>query len=116
MEPATFPSEYVKELRSESAGWRTKAQRADKLSQLLVTEIARSTGRMADPRDLAFSDELLTDGVPDSEKVTAAIDKLLAERPHLADRRPRGSVDQGARGSSDASVSDLGAILRSRAG
>ena len=106
----------MEQLRQEAAGNRTRAKQADKLAQLLVTQIAKGTGLMADPRDLPFDESLLTDGVPDEQKVQEAVERLIAERPHLRDRRPRGSVDQGARSESDASISDLGAILRNRAG
>lgn len=93
-----------------------KAQRSDKLASLLVQAMAHQTGLLADPTDLPFSEDLLADGIPDVEKVRSAVEDLIARKPHLADRRPRGSVDQGARGASEPTVSDLGAILRSRAG
>ncbi len=111
----TFPASYVRELRTESAGYRTRAQHADALAHRLVTELARATGRMADPTDLPYDDSLLgADGFPDPEKVTAAVDDLIACKPHLADRRPRGSIDQGPRNGTD--DVDLAQILRARAG
>ena len=111
----SFPASYVRELRTESAGYRTRAQHADALAHRLVTEIARSTGRMADPSDLPYDGSLLgEDGFPDPERVATAVDDLIARKPHLADRRPRGSVDQGVRnGAEDV---DLAGILRARAG
>lgn len=76
--------------------------------------MVRATGRLADPTDLAFDVALLTDGTPDPALIDAAIDALLSRKPHLADRRPVGSVDQGARGSGDAfSLAD---VLRAGAG
>jgi len=46
--------------------------------------------------------------------VATAVDDLIARKPHLADRRPRGSIDQGVRnGAEDV---DLAGILRARAG
>lgn len=92
-----------------------KAQRADSLAAALVTELARATGKLADATDLPFAEALLVDGMPDPEKVAEAVEDLLARKPHLGDRRPTGSVDQGARAGAD-NVSDLGAILRMRAG
>ena len=68
-----------------------------------------ATGRLADPSDLAFDDAHLTD--PDA--LTAAIDDLLARKPHLASRRVVGDVGQGA-GKGDTPV-DLAGMLRRNA-
>ena len=98
VEPETFDREYVQKLRDEAAGHRVKAKRADGLAAALVTAQAALTGRMADPTDLPYDDELLDDdGVPDEAKVQAAVEDLLRRKPHLAARRPRGDVGQGAR-------------------
>ena len=97
-EPDTFDREYVQRLRDEAAGHRVKAKRADALAGALVTAQAAATGRLADPTDLPYSEDLLDeDGIVDDGKVRAAVDELIARKPHLAARRPRGDVGQGAR-------------------
>lgn len=64
---------------------------------LAAARVARIRG-LADPTDLPVTDDLLDeDGLVDSAKVQAAVDVLLARKPHLAARRPRGDVGQGAR-------------------
>ncbi len=112
----TFDREYVPRLRDEAASHRVKAKRADALAAALVTSQAALTGRMADPTDLPFSEELLDEhGVPDPAKVTAAVEELLGRKPHLAARRPRGDVGQGARPGEADGVS-LAGLLRAGAG
>ncbi len=96
-------------LRREAAEHRTKAKRADEMSRRLHLELVRATGRLADPDDLAFDEAHLED----VDILDAAIDDLLARKPHLASRRPQGDIGQGATGSADV---DLAGILRSRAG
>lgn len=108
-EPDTFPRDYVERLREESAKYRTRAQRADDLSHRLHTALVAATGRLADPSDLDFSEEHLDD----EAALQAALDDLIARKPHLASRRPRGDVGQGVSAAGD-SVS-LAGILRSRA-
>ncbi len=94
----TFDRQYVQKLRDEAAGYRVKAKRADALAAALVTAHVVATRRMADPTDLPYSDDLLNDqGVPDADKVRAAVDDLLKRKPHLAARRPTGDIGQGAR-------------------
>lgn len=114
-EPETFPRQYVEDLRRENAEARTKAKRTDTLTSALVVELARATGRMADPTDLPPSDALLDgDGMPDPSKVDAAITALLGAKPHLASRKPRGDVGQGA--TADPGGVDLAGLLRAGAG
>ena len=108
-EPETFPREYVVKLRDEAAKHRTRAQRADDLAARLHTSLVAATGRLADPSDLTFDEGHLDD----EEALSAAIDDLLARKPHLASRRPSGDVGQGATASSE-SV-DLAGMLRARA-
>lgn len=108
--PETFPREYVQKLRDESAKYRTRAQRADDLAHRLHTALTAATGKLADPSDLPYSE----DHLEDPEALTAAVDALLAAKPHLAARRPRGNVGQG-NVSSQADTVDLAGILRSRA-
>lgn len=106
----TFPREYVERLRAENAEHRTKAKRADEMSRRLHLELVRATGRLADPDDLAFDEAHLED----VDVLDAAIDALIARKPHLASRRPRGDVGQGA--TAEAASVDLAGMLRARAG
>lgn len=113
--PERFDREYVEKLRRENAAARVKAKHADTLGQRLVASYATLTGRLADPTDLAYSDDLCDEhGVPDEAKVAAAVDELLERKPHLASRRPVGDVGQGARPEPDG-VS-LAGLLRAGAG
>ena len=108
-EPETFPRDYVEKLRRESAGYRDKAKRADDLATRLHTALVSATGRLADPTDLPFDEAHLDD--PDA--LTAAVDVLLAAKPHLANRRPVGNVGQGASG--DVGGVSLAGLLRAGA-
>ncbi|CCK53033.1 Conserved protein of unknown function [Mycobacterium canettii CIPT 140060008] len=109
-EPETFPRAYVEKLRQENGRYRQRAQQADQYAQRLHTELVRATGRLADPTDLPFNAEHLDD----QDSLTAAIDDLLARKPHLRDRRPIGDIGQGAKSPAAGTV-DLAAILRERA-
>ena len=104
-----FPRSYVEELRQQNGKYRQRAQKADTYAQRLHTELVRATGQLADPTDLPF-DEAHLDG-PDA--LSAAVDDLLARKPHLASGRPTGEIGQGATPS--AGAVDLAAILRQRA-
>ena len=106
----TFPRAVVEELRRENAKYRTRAGQADAMSQRLHLELVRATNRLADPSDLPFDENHLED----VSILDAAIDQLLAAKPHLASRRPSGDIGQGATGSAD--TVDLAGILRARAG
>lgn len=91
-----FDREYVEKLRKESQGYRERAKaaeaNADKYAQALFAANVAATGRLADPTDLAYSAEL----VDDADALTAAIDALLAAKPHLASRKPAwGDVGAG---------------------
>jgi len=99
---------YVEQLRTENARYRQRARSADQYAKRLHTELVRATGRLADPTDLAFNEEHLED--PDA--LITALDGLLARKPHLASRRPRGDIGQGV--SACGSTVDLAAILRRR--
>jgi hypothetical protein len=79
-------------LRSENARYRERARNADAYAKRLHVELVRATGKLADPSDLEFSEDHLDD--PDA--LAAAIDDLLARKPHLASRRPTGEIGQGA--------------------
>lgn len=108
-EPDTFPRAVVEDLRKENATYRDKAKRADDYGQRLHTALVAATGRLADPSDLVFDAAHLDD----ETALTAAVDDLLAAKPHLASRRPAGDIGQGATAATD-SV-DLAGILRARA-
>ena len=108
-EPETFPREYVERLRRESAGYRERAQRADALAERLHGALVAATGRLADPTDLPYDEAHLDD----EDALTAAIDELLARKPHLASRRPTGDVGQSVLPSGD--TVDLAGILRAHA-
>lgn len=104
----------VRRLRDEAGEHRVKGRRADALATRLVEAYAAATGLLADPSDLRFDPALLDDdGLPDPAKVRAAVDGLLASKPHLASRTPRGDVDQGAR--DDAADISLTGLLRAGA-
>ena len=75
---------YVqKRLRDEAAGHRFEAKRTDALNARLPTAQAALTGKLADPTDLPFTDDMLDDdGLVDEAKVHAAVDDLLKRKPH----------------------------------
>lgn len=106
----TFPRSYVERLRDENAKYRQRAQRSDELAERLHRELVARTGRLADPADLPFDEAHLDD----PEALAEAVEELLAAKPHLASRRPTGSVGQGVLSGTPTTV-DLAGILRSRA-
>lgn len=109
-EQATFPRSYVEELRQENGRYRQRAARADDLAAALWHARVAATGRLADPTDLPMPE----DADPlDTEAVTAAVEELIGRKPHLASRKPRGDVGQGAAG--EVGSVDLAGLLRSRA-
>ena len=108
--PDTFPREYVEKLRDENAKYRQRAQRSDELAQRLHEALVTATGRLQDPSDLGFDE----DHLDDPEALQAAIEDLLARKPHLASRRPLGDIGQGVTNGNTGDV-DLAALLRSRA-
>lgn len=107
-EADTFDRAYVEKLRREAGDARVRAKDRDDLAHRLHTALVAATGRLADPSDLPYDENHLTD--PDA--LTAAVDDLLTRKPHLAPRRPRGDVGQGV-GAAGQTV-DLAGILRSR--
>lgn len=108
-EPDTFPRAYVQQLRDESARYRQRAQRADGLAQQLHTALVTATGRLEDASDLPYDETHLDDPAA----LQDAIEDLLARKPHLGSRTPRGNIGQGATRSGD-DVS-LAGILRANA-
>lgn len=105
----TFPRHVVEKLRDENAKYRQRAARADDLAHRLHTALVTATGKLHDPEDLPFDEEHLDD----PEALAAAVDDLLARKPHLASRKPVGNIGQGASGST--STVDLAGLLRARA-
>lgn len=109
----TFPRAYVEELRAESAKHRTAAKEAaealEPLQQRLFSMLVEKSGRLADPSDLGFDAALLES----EDALTAAIDQLLASKPHLASRRVVGDVGQGV--SAGAATVSLAGMLQERA-
>lgn len=94
----TFDADYVKALRAEAAEYRVKAKRADALAKQALNAMATADGRLIDPTDLAYTDDMTgKDGTLDAEAVRNAIDSLIETKPHLARRRPTAPVAQGAR-------------------
>src|SRR5688572_6233589 len=57
----TFPRSYVEKLRDESAKHRQRASDRDTLAQRLHGALVAATGRLADPSDLTFDEDHLTD-------------------------------------------------------
>lgn len=108
-EPETFPRAYVEKLRREAADHRGRAADRDALAERLHGSLVAATGRLADPSDLPYDAEHLED----PEALTAAVDDLLARKPHLASRKVSGDVGQGATGGSEAV--DLAGMLRALA-
>lgn len=102
----TFPRSVVEKLRQENGRYRQRAGQADAYAARLHTELVRATGRLADPADLEF-DAAHLDEDGGTEALTGAIDALLADKPHLASRTPRGDIGQGQRGPASGSFSLL---------
>lgn len=98
-----FPRKVVESLRREAAAARVKAKDADRLREELFRARVALDGRLADPTDLPYDEQLDQDGI------TAAIDALLESKPHMA-RRPRGDIGAGPRGG--AGSVDLVSVIR----
>lgn len=106
----TFPRAYVEKLRREAADARVKAGRAEELAAALWEARVTSLGRLADPTDLPMPE----DADPmDPEAVAAAVEELLARKPHLASRVPRGDVGAGV--VSESAPFSLGGMIRAAA-
>ena len=89
---------------------RTRLRNADTYAKRLHTELVRATGKLADPTDLEFAEGHLDD----SDALTAAIDALLAKKPHLASVGRPGRSGRAPHSPRLPTV-DLAAILRRRA-
>lgn len=102
----TFPRAYVEELRQEAAANRVKAARAEELSKSLFHARVAGLGKLEDPTDLVYDEALLED----ADALTAAVDGLLASKPHLARRVVAGDVGAGAGGAQTGAVSLTGML------
>lgn len=109
-EADSFPREYVEKLRKENATYRERAKETDRLAQELHTAKVAAIGKLHDPTDLAYDPEHLAN----PEALTAAVDDLLARKPHLATRTPHGDIGQGVQ-TSNPHTADLAAMLRNGA-
>lgn len=105
-EPDMFPREVVEKLRRENGKYRQRAADADSLAKRLHTELVRATGKLADPSDLPYDEGHLAD----ADNMAAAIEDLLARKPHLAARKLAGDIGQGNRGPATGSFSLLSAL------
>ena len=98
----SFSREYVQELRSEAAEYRTRAKTADTLREALWAERVKADGRLVDADDLPMPD----DADPlDADAVSAAVDALVERKPHLKRREAPAGVGQGLTDPQDNSVS-----------
>jgi len=104
-ENAGKPAEELALTEAEKRGEAKATQAAN--ARILRSELkSAAKGKLADPADaLAFLNlddfEVGDDGEVDSDELEAAIDALLAKKPHLAAGTPRrfdGGADQGGRG------------------
>lgn len=111
-ENETFSREYVQELRSEAAEYRTRAKSADKYREALWAARVKADGRLVDADDLPMP----SDADPlDETSVSAAVDELIERKPHLKRREAAAGVGQGLTDHQDDSVS-LTSWLRGNAG
>lgn len=94
-ESQTYPADVVRKLREENAKHRNRAKdaeaRVEELSRALFAARVAATGKLADPTDLPFDADLLDDDTA----LNAAVDDLIAKRPHYAKRKITGDVGQG---------------------
>src|SRR5699024_1232833 len=97
----------VKKPRDEAAGNPDKAREAGELAEqraaALFTALAKLDGRSADPSDLPYSEEYLTD----EAGLESAISELLERKPGLAARQYRGNIGAGVKGASPTSLIDI---------
>ncbi|NMF32282.1 hypothetical protein HF851_08325 [Corynebacterium ammoniagenes] len=107
-EPDTFDRKYVESLRRESAKYRDKAKRTEELEQRLHHALVAQDGRLADPSDLEFNAEHLTD----TEALSTAIGTLIAAKPGLKAQQVSGDVGAGVREQPKPPTTDLLAIMK----
>ncbi|WP_145012983.1 hypothetical protein [Mycobacterium marseillense] len=104
-------SETLARVRREAKNLRARAKtaeaRVDELSRELFALKVSALDKLADATDLAYDPELL-----DDDKLTEAVDALVAAKPHMAKpRKPTGSVGQGQRGNGVGPM-DFSSLLR----
>ena len=106
-EPEQEIDPLVKKLRNEAAGNRVKAREAGELAEqraaALFTALVKLDGRLADPSDLPYSEEYLTD----EAALESAISELLERKPGLAARQYRGNIGAGVKGYSPTSLIEI---------
>lgn len=110
----TFDKDYVQGLRHEAKSYRTRLRDTEQLAkqrgEALLSARVAATGLLADPSDVAYTDELL-DG--DDDALRAHIDQLLTQKPHLR------AVNTGGGGlpnrHEDGSTVSLASLLRGNA-
>jgi len=128
-----YDAEYVQKLRGEAADRRTAAKAAEDAlaaaqktarvtSERLLAAEVRDAARaiLADPSDLLLNTEATElvgdDGQPDTDKIKAAAEALVAAKPHLAAKRVTGDVGQGARGATTPPAVTFGDLVRGAVG
>lgn len=86
------PSELEQKLTAAETRIGELTAAGDKHAKALFEARVAATGRLADPTDMAFNAALLDD----ADALSAAVDALLAAKPHLASRKPAwGDVGAG---------------------
>ena len=93
-EPDTFPREVVEKLRQENGKYRQRAQQAD-------TYATGCTPNLSGPQ-AGWPIRPTSSSTKNTSMILtpwpAAVDDLLARKPHLASRKPTGDIGQGQRG------------------
>ena len=85
----TFPRSYVEKLRSQNARYRERAKTpTPTASGCTPSWSAPPAGWPTRPTSIPHLD--------DPDALAAALDDLMARKPHLASRRPTGDIGQGA--------------------
>ena len=125
-DPATFPADYVKQLRDENASRRVESKEAREIADAAIgfaTDLAVkmfASKVLKDPTDLLAyvkAEDLVDErGLPDPTKVQQAAVDLVEKKPHLDARMPEGDIDQGPRGPLPPKELDFAKMLRDAAG
>lgn len=105
-------SEALAKARREAKNLRDRAKtaetRVDELSRLVFALKVAALDKLADASDFEYDADL----VDDDEALAAAVDELIARRPHYAKpRKPNGSIGQGQHGN-NAGPQDFSSLLR----
>lgn len=138
-EPPTFPAEYVKKLRSESASYRTRMSNAEKelnaLKEGMLSEAEKLQKQLADIqkerddlRTQVFQSQVVAVAAKHGAKYPDAVAKLIpvdtddaeaavkALRKEYPDMFRATNPDGGAGGGSGLPANDMNAAIRSAAG